>query len=135
MTPRILTIFPPNYRELRREFGAENVRGAIFAYGAVIYNPHNIAVTPDLMAHETEHCNAQLRMGAGLWWERYAHDRDFRLTEELLGHRAEYAFLRDDAKLPADTLAKVLQHIARRLSGPLYGNMIGFEDAKGEITR
>jgi len=135
MKPRILLTYPPNYTTLRREFGAESVRGAVFAFGDVIYNPYKLDLGPDLIAHEREHCVAQMKVGTALWWESYIRDRDFRLTEELLGHRAEYAYWRDVMKLKGDKLHQALDRIAQRLSGPLYANMISLSDARGEISR
>lgn len=118
--------FPPNYKELNDRF---HVRGkpVIFTYGSIIYNPSRIKITPDLWAHEEVH--GQQQVIPKDWWRRYLDNPTFRLDQELAAHRAEYRWWND--RLGRD---HALHGIAMRLCGPLYGNMLSYDDAVKAIT-
>lgn len=129
--PRVLTTLPPNFKEINAAF---NVRGkpVIFAYGDTIHNPGGIKLAPHLMAHEKVHLSRQDGAPAA-WWRRYIADPEFRLAEEIPAHAAEYRHFR--ATIPAGArLADILQTIAHRLASPLYGSMVGIDEAKRLIA-
>ena len=94
----------------------------IFAWGYIIYNPMNINIPPQLVAHETVHGARQIKDIAG-WWRRYIDDDAFRLAEEILAHRAEYRSLIKNA-LNRNQRRSALKATAKRLSSPLYGRMM-----------
>jgi len=112
---KILTTFPPNYREISTAFGVRG-RGVIFCYGDTIYNPMRVEVGPELIAHESVHSGRQ-NGSPEVWWRRYIADPQFRLDEEIPAHRAEYL------------VSGRLEDIARRLASPLYGSLISIERA------
>lgn len=128
---QVLIERPPNFDELARVFPIVG-QGVIFSWGDVIYNPQNAKISSSLFAHEAVH---QRRQQGGIedWWRRYIDDTEFRLEEEILGHKAELVMLvamgmnrqqrRGEAK-----------RIAKRLSGPLYGRLISTARAVAEIT-
>lgn len=127
---RIVRQFPPMYAEINKRF---NVRGkpVIFTFGETIYNPNNVKIGPELIAHEEVHQERQRDRGYIHWWELYiAHD-DFRLDEELPAHRAEFAFCTHH--YDGRALERMLHRIADRLSSPLYGSMIDYADARRRI--
>lgn len=125
--PRVLTMLPPNFRAINDAF---NVRGkaVFYAYGGVIYNPSRTTIPPAIMAHEAVHLDQQaaLHGGPAEWWDRYIDEPAFRLAQEIPAHRVEYQFLCANGG-HADT---ALLRIAERLASPLYGSLIGIDEAK-----
>jgi hypothetical protein len=143
---KILFAFPPNFTTLNRAFKL-NGRPAIFSWGDTIYNPYRCMITPELMAHEEVHGERQeaagplqdtdgrciYNWGPERWWEKYIREIAFRLNEEILAHRAEFAtFCRNHPCLHDQ--AKALKQIAGRLSGPLYGQIISTQEAMARIN-
>lgn len=127
---RIIAGFPPNFRQLHQRF---NIRGkpVFITYGDVIYNPMRVSVPPEVVAHEEVHAERQLDEGVAEWWRLYLEDDEFRLQEELAGHRAEVRYVLDHG-LP--NAGATIDAIAARLAGPLYGHMVTFDLAKRMIT-
>ena len=80
-----------------------------------------------LLAHELEH-TAQQGQSPDQWWKKYLAEPTFRFDAELAAHQAEYKMLRKLERNP-DKRSAEAQAIARRLSGPLYNNMVSFSDA------
>ena len=122
---------PPNYEKIVAAFPDAAKPGVIFAYGGFIFAPGEVAVPPQLQAHERVHL---LRQGADPdgWWDRYINETHFRLTEELLAHRAEWReFERRTWNPTARAIA--LQQIAAKLAAPLYGGLISVEEARRKI--
>ena len=124
---KVSTDYPPNFDDIKAAFNPG--RGVIYCYGDTIYGPeckHPIA--PELHAHEEVHSERQ-GDDPELWWDFYIADPSFRLAEEIPAHQAEYAHvIASGANRPARRRA--LQHIAKKLSSPLYGSMITFAKAK-----
>jgi hypothetical protein len=132
---KIIKGFPPNFAALKKTFGRlpSNV---VFSYGDTIYAPGGQKLHPSIIAHEEAHGRRQLALGVTAWWDRYITDPAFRFEEELIGHRAEWQhFKSQQVPLPSATAQRnALDHMAKRLSGPLYGNIVGYEQAMREIT-
>jgi len=131
---KVIVGYPPNIDELDAAFGVRGRQGVIFAFGQVIYNPDGIQIPSQLFSHEAVHGIRQQQYidGISKWWQRYIDDAEFRLHEEIPAHQAEYeaycAEIHDRNRRRA-----MLKSIAKRLSGPLYGNMINFRQARGII--
>lgn len=129
----IVSTHPPNYADILAVFPDAAKHGVIFTYGNTIYNPSGSDISPALHAHEGIHCG---RQGSAIdeWWARYLVDVEFRLNEELLGHRAEYrAFLATTRN--RETHNHYLQQVAQRLSSPLYGNLLSMQQARKAILK
>ncbi|MGY4295389.1 hypothetical protein ACVWXN_003484 [Bradyrhizobium sp. i1.4.4] len=134
---KIVKAFPPNFGAINAAF---NVRGkpVIFCYGDRIYNPAGVVVGADLVAHESVHSKRQEAYTGGVtaWWDRYIADAEFRLAEEIPAHQAEFAYWcqRKDADQPVRGFRSFrdlhLSQIAHRLSGALYGGLIGLSEAR-----
>lgn len=124
---------PPNFGDVVAVFPNASNPGVIFTYGDTIYNPSGILLTPELHAHEGIHCG---RQGDHVedWWIQYLRDAEFRLNEELLAHRAEYRTYAASER-DRNTQNSYLRQVARRLAGPLYGNMITEGQAIREIKK
>ena len=118
---------PPLWDEIAAAFPAVERQACLFAFGGTIYNPGNIAVPPELMAHELVHCARQKDDIRG-WWRRYIDDPVFRLKEEVQAHKAEFARAALGVK-DRNRRARILSVTATRLSAPLYGGVISYQDA------
>ena len=113
----IVSDFPPIYDEITSMFTIAK-RGVIFAWGDKIYNPDNVYIPPQLIAHERVHGR---RQGSDIhgWWRRYLDEKEFRLNEEILAHIAEMKYLLGPN--PNRQMRRQnLRLIAKRLSNPLY---------------
>lgn len=128
---RMIVAQPPLFDAIDAEF---NVAGKpiIFSFGNAIYNPKGIGVPPWLLAHEAVHGERQLAMGDTTdWWTRYINDLQFRFDEELPAHVAEYRWFLENGNRAMKRQG--LHGIAKRLAGPLYKGLIGYERARGAI--
>lgn len=130
---RIVNERPPMWALINATFGIGD-RPVIFCWGDTIYNPHGGSVTRELMKHEEIHSEQQGPNEDTIiaWWERYLVDPAFRYGQELPAHRAEYrAFCKRHGDRNAR--AKYLTTVARRLCGPLYGNLVSISEARERI--
>jgi hypothetical protein len=127
---KIIRAFPPMYAEINKKF---NVRGkpVIFTWSDRIFNPSNVPIGPELMAHETVH-SGQQGTEPEVWWSRYLIDVEFRLDQELPAHRAEFEACR--SFYDGRALERMLHRIADRISSPLYGSMIAYDEARRAIA-
>lgn len=142
----IMRALPPNFAEIAEAFPEAKTivasgQGIFFCYGDTIFNPNGESIAPQIMAHEKVH-SARQNGNPAEWWVRYLTDKQFRLDEEIPAHRAEYAFLRDKLQMGRlqmkgfrSGLDFHLMMIAKRLSGPLYNNMLSLGAARNLITQ
>ncbi len=128
---KVVSDFPPNYRDIVDALGDVTAHQPIFCYGETIYNPFGRTVTEDLQAHERAHSTRQ-RGKPDIWWMQYLYDAQFRLQEEIIGYGAQYAYAKSKG-VHGKVLEWALDHMARSLSGPLYGHIISWNDAKCKI--
>lgn len=124
---KIVVEKPPLWDEIAAAFPAVEQRHCLFAFGGTIYNPGNIPVPPELMAHELVH-GARQKDDIRGWWRRYIDDPVFRLKEEVQAHKAEFARAALGVK-DRNRRARILSVTAARLSAPLYGGVISYQDA------
>lgn len=123
---------PPNFADIVAVFPEAKRKGVVFAYGDTIYINGAAYLSPELRSHEGAHLERQKANGPDAWWSRYLTDQAFRLEEEIIGHRAEYQTARNLMK-DRNRLAAAFDTIAKRLSSPLYGNMISYSEARRMI--
>ncbi len=128
---RIVNDYPPNIEKLREAFNPGP--NTIFTYGEIIYNPSGGVLSTELLAHEKVHITQQ-GAGAEEWWQRYLDDVHFRLAQEIEAHRVEYKTYCAGNK-DRNRRSMFLQTIARRLSSPMYGNIITFREALRQISQ
>lgn len=124
---KIVVDKPPIWDEIVKAFPAVEHRACIFAWGGTIFNPGNITVGHELMAHELVH-GARQKDDIRGWWRRYIDDPQFRLKEELQAHKAEFARAALGVK-DRNRRARILSVTAQRLAAPLYGGVIAYQDA------
>lgn len=115
---RIVFEFPPRIDEIDAKFHCRDVM-AIYSWGDVLYNPHQIRVGPELVAHEAMHGRRQLDDVNG-WWDKYLADIEFRLAEEVLAHQAECKVLFDLYGQTRNKRRLIKANTVRRLRNPLY---------------
>jgi hypothetical protein len=126
---KVIVARPPNFKEINDKFHVAGLP-VIFTWGPFIFNPENTKVTRELHAHEEIHSEQQGLEDSKIldWWDRYIVHPEFRLSQEIPAHRAEYkAFCKRHGASFAR--AKYLNHAARRLASPLYGNLLPFDAA------
>ena len=126
---------PPLFDLIDEKFHVAGKR-VLFSWGpGTIYNPGGKPIPPELVAHEQAHGARQTDAAKAIeaWWRKYIEDAEFRLHEEILGHRAEYA---DFCRRNKDRNARVfaLQRMAARLASPLYLEMVSIGMARDAIA-
>jgi hypothetical protein len=142
---RVLVARPPLYDEIAKAFPIRG-RDILFAWGDTIFNPGGVPIPPELVAHETVHCQRQLaycpefrnlnpELQVTLWWNRYIADKNFRLTEEMPAHIVEYQTILQTIGDNRKARRKALSHVAHKMASSLYGPMISLDDAKHFIAK
>lgn len=123
---------PPLWAEINAKFKVQG-KPVIFSWGNIIYNPERIVVSPELVIHEHVHGQRQAP-GIVEWWQHYIQNEEFRYAEELLAHKAEFAFLAVGVK-DRNVRNKLLVRTAGRLTSPLYGWSRPIYDATQALKR
>lgn len=120
---------PPNFERILAVLPGASEPGVIFAYAPDIYAPGCKMLPAELVAHEAAHIARQVEDGVEAWWDRYLVDTQFRLDEEVIGHRAEYVALCQFAP-DREARNRKLHRVALKLCAPLYGYRLTYADAK-----
>lgn len=126
---KLLFELPPNFDILDEHFTID--KDSI----VVTYHPNVYASGPiphDVLEHEGVHLKQQGEIGVEKWWERYLEDVEFRMEQELEAYRFQWQWLSQNVR-DRNMLARHMNRIASDLSGPMYGNMIGYQDAVNKI--
>ncbi len=125
---------PPNFEDIVKVFPMADNYGVVFAFNGAIYSPSGNEIPYSLIKHEEVHCARQGGTEAGSieWWEKYLKNMEFRYSEELLAHQAEYRACIENA-LNRNMKRRALKQIAKRLASPLYGKMVTKKQAQLEI--
>ena len=125
----IVNDWPPNIKSIRAVLPVS--RDNIFAYGGKIYSPGASRLDSALIEHEKVHFTQQGKDVEG-WWEKFLANKQFRLSQEIPAHQAEWAeFLRGNPGRKARRVR--LKGMAKRLSAPMYGRLISTGQAKKAI--
>lgn len=123
---KIVKGWPPNFEAICAAFPW--VRGnprTIFTYGDTLYAPGGgKGIDGPLRIHEQTHARQQAAIGVEEWWRRYIEDPGFRLAQEVEAYHAQYRAMSKVDKL------QQIRRIAGDLSGPMYGRLCSFEEAK-----
>ena len=129
---RIVNELPPKriYDACVKQFGVSFDDGIVWTYGDAIHTKYPLR--PDVCAHEKVHIKQQLAMGVVKWWDQYLEDPQFRYEQELEAYQAQWKFIKKNVQSRNDQF-NFLKHIARDLSGPMYGNMVTFQQAITKI--
>jgi hypothetical protein len=124
----IVKQYPPNYAKIQAAFGLDKNAPIVFTYGDRIYNPTSGNVDDALVAHEETHCIQQAKIGIERWWDEYLKNPHFRMEQEIEAYRRQYKFAKAKIK-DRNMVSRFLVSIARDLSGPMYGNVVNFQEA------
>lgn len=119
---------PPIYFKLKKAFGVQ-FKDIIIAYDDTIYCADDLP--NHSIAHELIHLEQQERMGVEKWWDEYLASPKFRLSQEIPAYQAEVRYMFNNKEETYEYRIKWRNHMARMLSGPMYGNIISYEDAIG----
>ena len=131
---KIVIGYPPNIDKIRKTFG-DIPSGVVFTWGNTLYNPDNGIIPDDLMVHEQTHM-AQHGDDPEGWWDKYLADPKFLLQEELEAYRNQYKqFISHKRNRDRQRSFLFARRIAIDLSGSIYGNIVGFQDALNMIKR
>lgn len=129
MTQEIVDDYPPMYDEISQAFNLYPNDGVIFSWGERIYNPGGSVIPAQLIPHEAIHGERQVKGASNVtllnicdWWRQYMDSWEFRLSEEIHAHRAEYQWFMDNGNRSQRRSA--LKRTAARLGSPLYGGII-----------
>ncbi len=125
---KILVEKPPVWDSVCTAFKINPV--AFFTYGDTIYNPNNLNVPIEIIAHEKVHMEQQNYndKDAALWWGKYLRDPQFRLEQEAKAYGKQYSVICSGTK-DRNARFNYLTILAKSLSGPLYNNMATFNEA------
>lgn len=132
---KIVAAPPPMFDEICACFPLARTMPVLFAWGTRIFNPCGVRVRPELYAHEAAHGRRQGAEEPAIeaWWRRYLADPGFRFEEEIVGHRAELRLLSARVRDPVQR-GRVIDHVAGKLSSPLYGLGVTREDARARLA-
>jgi hypothetical protein len=133
---KIIKGYPPNYSAI---IDALHPAGNfIFTYGDTIYSPTTEILDEEIIEHERVHERQQTendkQFGPRKWWERYLIDGSFRWRQELEAYRAQWEYL-ERYEPDRNKRHKKLVEMARFLSSPSYGNLVGFAEAMEKIKK
>lgn len=130
----IVVATPPNFEAIRAVFPEAAKPGVMFCWGDTIFSPSGDYIPAQLIAHEEVHQDQQVFIGPEMWWASYLADPAFRFNQELPAHVAEYhEFVKyfKNRQMRRD----YLRGVAERLSSPLYGSMVTFQEALDRIVK
>lgn len=127
----IIVDFPPNFTELSKTFDLSK-RQPVFTHGETLYNPFDIDISDDLMAHENVHEYQQSGMGSEEWWSLYLESPEFRYDQEAAAYGQQYRFFCIDIK-DRNQRFRILHQLALALSSELYGHCCTYAEAVQKI--
>ncbi len=106
-------------------FPALNSETAIITFGDTIYSKHNFP--DDVRIHEEEHIKQQKgsKLFAVYFTIRFILSPVFRLKMELEAYRVQYKYAWSKGLITY----QILTESAKLLSGPLYGNLLTYDEA------
>lgn len=122
---------PPVWDRLVEAFPNLEWKDIAITYGGVIYSPN--PVEDNVLVHEMVHVRQQQGKNANEWMERYIADPEFRYKQELLAYQVEYKFWKKHFSKRDDVLTTAIEGMAKTLSGPLYNNIVTYEQALKDI--
>ncbi len=140
---KIIKAWPPNIEEIRAH-GMNPTINTVFTYGDAIYTPGDCFIPRHLMEHEAAHAHQQLEYtrrengkiesGPDAWWRTYMENPEFRKSQEIEAYRRQFGYFCSQQKNPRKRVI-FLTELAMDFSGPLYGNIIGFDGAYEAIRK
>lgn len=127
----IVVGLPPVYPEIVAH-GITPPDTAIYTYGDIIFNPSGGELSDDLKRHEETHQLQHAMIGARHWWTMWLNDPRFRVEQELAAYQKQYRFF-CGVRRDRNEQARFAVALARAMAGPMYGNVISFDEAYRRI--
>lgn len=141
----------PPILQMILDAGLKPTPTTVFTYGNKIYIPSGERISDNLLVHEKVHVGQQLfytppqvtpleegkpmpKEGPDGWWDRYLKDPEFRLSQEVEAYREQYRYFCDRHSNYRKQGA-FLAAIAQDLSGPMYGEILSFDEAIKLISK
>lgn len=127
---KVVREYPPNIEDIKAHL--EPGEHTVFTYGDTLYAPHlgvDQEIPAHLFAHEEIHAEQQKDPVA--WWKQYVKDPQFRLEQELEAYGKQYQWAKTN--LRSKYLKGFLFSIASDLAGPMYGNILTYQQAEQKI--
>lgn len=120
---RVVVDFPPIWEQVHGAGMRPDPEKVVFTYGDAIYNPSGQELPLHLVCHEETHIQQQAA-DPDAWWSRYMQDQYFRVDQEADAYARQYAYECRHIK-DRNQRDRFLRHLARQLSSPTYGSVIG----------
>jgi len=130
---KIVNSPPPDwiYNKAKEKWGV-SFDNVVFTVGDTIHAKNEMS--EDLIEHEKTHIKQQTEMGVEKWWNRYFEDSRFRYTQEIEAYRNQYKCFCTITKNRSKKF-NFLKKIATDLSGRMYGNVVGLNEAVNLIRK
>lgn len=124
---------PKFFPLLKLFFPNANPETTVVTFGNKVYCKGDMP--PDLWEHEITHCKQQgyNSISAMRWWQKYIVDKKFRFEQELEAYRNQYRYAKKHYS--RNEAFKLLRRIAGDLSGPLYNNLVSYQEAYDLIQK
>lgn len=117
---------PPIYDAILQH-GMRPHHGVVYTYGDTLYNPSNAEIAQHIIEHEEVHSKQQGE-DPDTWWGRYLVDQYFRINQEAEAYGHQYKFICGYQK-DRNKRVRILHDLSNHLSGPIYGDVIGYNAA------
>ena len=133
---RIRHTKPPFWRIIKWRFPGwdfDRPAGSITAFYRTIYVKSDM-LPEHLLLHEITHLDRQGWSFPGAVWFtiKFFLSPRFRLKEEIIAYRKQYGWIIRHERDP-EARTRWLNHIVKDLSGPLYGNLLTFDEARAAL--
>ncbi len=129
-TVRVLSTPPPQWilDAVKKQFDVDWDSDVIFSYDGGIHAIGGI-ITEDLYVHEKVHEGQQKNFKGGVdaWWKEYLIVPSFRFGEEVKAYQAQMEWVKQNHM---NKFLDRLDHCAKSLSGPIYGELISYDEAR-----
>lgn len=122
---------PPQWLwdECHKQFQIDDER-TIYTYGDTIFNPADVSLTTEIIAHEETHMHQQAGMegGSDAWWKKYFADTEFRKAQEMPAYGNQYRLFCKTHR-DRNEQARYLMKLADIACSPMYKMGIGLFEA------
>lgn len=122
----IKVAYPPNWLEIQT---LNPPSDAVFCFGSDIYNPSDGNIPEDVIFHESVHSERQ-GINPRIWWDKYIHDPNSRLEEEVFAYGGQFAFIK--RHYPTHSHKGALFDLSNNLCS-IYGLQLSYAQASNLI--
>ena len=132
----LVSELPPYWEDILEAVPGADPNTSAFTWGNQIYVPNQKTdkIGATVLQHEVQHSEQQdLIGGPKEWWKRWVKDKAFRLEQEGEAYARQYWFF-CSVKKDRNARARFLHQLCANMSGPMFGNMCTYAEAKEIIT-